>query len=135
MKMKNLNDEKVLVKSCLKGDIKAQQFFYERFASKMMGLCLRFTKSWEEAEDLLQEGFLKVYGDLSRYRGEGSLEGWVRKVILNVALQKVRKKQKMMQVDADLEFVTPPDNSHKQILQQFEIQSSYLYCLLILDYA
>lgn len=121
--MKNLNDEKELVKACLKGEIKAQKCFYDRFASKMMGVVWRYAKSKEEAEDLLQEGFFKVFCDLPQFRGEGSLEGWVRQVIVNTALQHVRKKKLVFQPDWDFEKSNLSDRSHEQILQQFEIES------------
>lgn len=120
--MKNLIDEKALVKACLEGEIKAQRCFYECFASKMMGVCWRFAKSREEAEDLLQEGFFKVFCDLSQFRGEGSLEGWVRQVIVNVALQHVRKRKIIFQTNLEIEELSLEDRSHEQMFQQFEIQ-------------
>lgn len=119
--MKNPNDEKAMLKACLKGDLKAQRCFYNRFANKMMGVCWRFAKSREEAEDLLQEGFFKVFCDLPRYRGEGSLEGWVRQVIVNVALQHVRKRKLLFQSVSENDLGNLQDKSHEQLFQQFEV--------------
>lgn len=65
----------------------------------MFRLCLRYAKDWPEAEDLLQDGFIKVFSDLPQFRFEGPLGGWVRKVILNVALQHVRRQQKLFVVE------------------------------------
>jgi RNA polymerase sigma-70 factor, ECF subfamily len=81
-----------ILQACKKGDRLAQKQFYEHFKDKMFALCLRYTNSREDAEDVLQEGFVKVFRDLHQYKGAGSLEGWVRKVILNVALLALRRK-------------------------------------------
>jgi RNA polymerase sigma-70 factor (ECF subfamily) len=80
-----------------RGNRIAQQQLYEHFKGKMFGMCLRYANNREDAEDILQEGFIKVFRDLSLYRGEGSLEGWVRKVILNVALQYIRRQKGVLQ--------------------------------------
>ncbi len=71
----------------------AQKALYLRYKNKMFVLCLRYANSREDAEDILQEGFVKVFRDLHQYKGAGSLEGWIRKVILNVALQYIRKQK------------------------------------------
>lgn len=75
-----------ILDGCKRGDRLAQKHFYEIFKGKMFVVCLRYANSREDAEDILQEGFIKVFRDLPQYRGEGSLEGWVRKVIVNTAL-------------------------------------------------
>jgi len=69
-----------------------QYELYQRFASKMYGICLRYAGNAEEAEDILQEGFIKVFNKMSSYRGEGSFEGWVRRVFVNTAIEHFRKK-------------------------------------------
>ncbi len=68
-------------------------------APKMFGVCLRYSKDVTEAEDNLQEGFVKVFTYLKNFRHEGSLEGWVRKIMVNVSLEKFRKQQIMYPVD------------------------------------
>jgi RNA polymerase sigma factor (sigma-70 family) len=65
---------------------------YERFAPKMYGVCLRYAGKAEEAEDILQEGFIKVFNKMSSYRGEGSFEGWIRRIFVNTAIEHFRKK-------------------------------------------
>jgi RNA polymerase sigma factor (sigma-70 family) len=87
-----VSDEKALAAACCAGERRAQRCLYERFKDPMYGLCLRFADRPEDAEDLLQEGFVRVFRDLKSYRGEGSLEGWVRKVMLNTALQYIRRR-------------------------------------------
>lgn len=69
-----------------------QQALYNRFASKMFGVCLRYAGNTEEAEDILQEGFLKVFRKIGSFRSEGSFEGWVRRIFVNTAIEHYRKK-------------------------------------------
>ena len=91
-----------ILEDCKRGERLAQQQFYERCKGKMFVMCLRYANNREDAEDILQEGFIRVFRDLPQYRGEGNLEGWVRKVILNTALQYIRRQKgalKMMELD------------------------------------
>ncbi|MCU0347826.1 MAG: RNA polymerase sigma factor [Saprospiraceae bacterium] len=78
---------------CRNGERMAQQQLYEHFKGKMFAVCLRYANSRHDAEDVLQEGFVKVFRDLHQFRGEGSFEGWMRRVIVNVALQHLRKQK------------------------------------------
>jgi len=80
--------------ACLKGDRLAQKQFFDRFKGKMFALCLRYANSREDAEDILQEGFVKVFRDLRQYTGAGNFEGWVRKVFVNTALQHLQRQKK-----------------------------------------
>jgi RNA polymerase sigma factor (sigma-70 family) len=82
------------LQACLRGDRKEQKVFFERFKGKMFALCLRYANSREDAEDVLQEGFVKVFRDLHQYSGVGNLEGWVRKIFVNTALQHLQKQRK-----------------------------------------
>jgi RNA polymerase sigma-70 factor (ECF subfamily) len=84
-------DEKQLLTECLKGNIKAQKRLYEMFAPKMYGVCLRYAKDQDTAQDYLQEGFIRVFAHLDKFRHEGSLEGWIRRIVVNTALEKLRK--------------------------------------------
>ncbi|MFL5742959.1 MAG: RNA polymerase sigma factor [Flavisolibacter sp.] len=81
-----------LIEGCLRGDRKMQQELYQRYAPKMYGVCLRYAGSVEEAEDILQEGFIKIFNKLGSYRGEGSFEGWIRRIFVNTAIEHYRKK-------------------------------------------
>ncbi|MEZ4932059.1 MAG: RNA polymerase sigma factor [Saprospiraceae bacterium] len=93
-----------ILDQCIRGDRMAQKALYQQYKNKMFVLCLRYANSREDAEDILQEGFVKVFRDLHQYTGAGNLEGWIRKVILNVALQYIRKqKQLKMQLTSDFE--------------------------------
>lgn len=82
------------LQACLRGDRREQKVFFEHFKGKMFALCLRYANSREDAEDMLQEGFVKVFRDLHQYSGFGNLEGWVRKIFVNTALQQLQKQRK-----------------------------------------
>jgi RNA polymerase sigma-70 factor (ECF subfamily) len=87
-----MTDEQ-LVQKCNLQDPAAQRELYEKFSRKMFGVCLRYGNSKESAEDLLQEGFVKVFTKLSSFKNEGSLEGWIRRVIVNTALDHLRQQK------------------------------------------
>lgn len=87
-------DDSSLVKKCIAGDARAQRELFEKFAPKMLGVCLRYMKDIQQAEDVLQDGFVKVFTKLSNYSGNGSLEGWIRRIIVNTALDEIRKNVK-----------------------------------------
>jgi RNA polymerase sigma factor (sigma-70 family) len=93
-----------ILRACQRGDRTAQRMLFEQYKNKMFGVCLRYADSREDAEDILQEGFVKVFRDLHQFRNVGSLEGWVRKVMVNTALQYVRKQRKL-QPFADFDAV------------------------------
>ena len=76
----------------MKGDRKMQRELYQRFAPKMYGVCLRYAGNAEEAEDILQEGFIKVFNKIGSFRNEGSFEGWIRRIFVNTAIEHFRKK-------------------------------------------
>ena len=91
-----------ILEGCKKGDRKSQQQLYQRYYGKMMGACLRYAKNEDDAKDVLQEGFIKVFDKISGYSGTGSLEGWIRRIIVNTAIDAYRKsKRTMMIVDTD----------------------------------
>jgi len=87
-----------LLKKCKAGERKGQELLYKQFASKMMGVCLRYAIDRMEAEDMLQNGFIRVFQKISDYRGEGSFEGWVRRIMVHSSIEYYRKHHKMMQV-------------------------------------
>ena len=86
-----MSDEE-LVEGCLKNDKASQEQLYKKFASKMFGLCIRYTNTREEAEDVLQEGFIKVFDKIDRFKHEGSFEGWIRRIMINTALKSKDKR-------------------------------------------
>lgn len=84
--------ERVLIENCIKGDRKSQKVLYDMFSPKMYSICLRYSKNQMDAEDILQEGFVKLFNNLNGFRGEGSFDGWVRKIFVNTAIEHFRRK-------------------------------------------
>jgi RNA polymerase sigma-70 factor (ECF subfamily) len=103
-----MTDEQI-VNGCIKKNAIAQEYLYNKFARKMMGVCLRYCDSEQEAEDVLQNGFITVFDKLETFNGTGSFEGWIRKIMVNTALTNIRKKKKFKQNIAldDVEFMLP----------------------------
>ena len=93
-----LEQTKCMIQDCIAGDRHAQNRLYELFAPKMFAVCMRYSKSREEAEDILQEGFIQVFKSLESFKFAGSLEGWVRKIMVYAALANFRNKSKMYAV-------------------------------------
>ena len=85
-----MNDNE-LIKLCLSNDIKAQNALYKKYAPKMFGVCLRYAADSELAKDYLQEGFITVFTNLHTFMGNGSFEGWLRRIFVNTSLQNIRK--------------------------------------------
>lgn len=81
-----------MIKNCASGKAKAQRLLYEMFAPKMFVVCMRYSKDQTEAEDNLQEGFIKVFDKIGTFKHEGSFEGWMRRIMVNVSLEKFRKQ-------------------------------------------
>lgn len=86
--------DKTFINRLKSGDEKAQKAFYQKFAPKMYGICLRFAKSNAEADDILQEGFIRIFNHIKDFRGEGSIEGWVRRTIVNTSINFYKKRIK-----------------------------------------
>ncbi len=87
-----------LLEGCKAGDRKMQELLYKQTASKMMVVCMRYAKDRMEAEDVLQMGYVKVFRKIKEYRGDGSFEGWIRRVMVNTAIESYRKNQRGLQV-------------------------------------
>jgi len=78
--------EKEIIDGCIKNDRKMQKELYKKFASRMFSICLRYAKSREEAQDILQEGFMKVYTKINQFSGEHSFEGWLKRIFANTSI-------------------------------------------------
>jgi len=86
--------EKELVELCSKRDTKAQHLLYDLYHERLLGICMRYGKSTDEAEDILQMGMLKIFKNIGSFSGKGSLEGWMKRVMVNVAIDNFRKNSK-----------------------------------------
>jgi RNA polymerase sigma factor (sigma-70 family) len=106
-----------IINSCLKGDRQAQNNLYNRFVKKMFAVCMRYSKNREEAEEILQEGFMRVFDNLSQFRFSGSFEGWIRKIMVNCCLQKYRAKTHIRPV-VNLEDISVADVGYEDVISR-----------------
>ncbi|MDB5272212.1 MAG: Sigma-70 region 2 [Chitinophagaceae bacterium] len=88
--------EEEIIKGCKKFEASSQQVLYNLYRQKMYGVCLRYITDKDEAKDILQDGFIKIFTQFKQYKGEGSLEGWLRRVMVNTALMHLRKKKRLL---------------------------------------
>jgi RNA polymerase sigma factor (sigma-70 family) len=88
-----------LWKGCLQNNRKEQEAFYKMLAPKMLALCMRYAKDKDTAQDILQDGFVKIFKNARNYRGEGSLEGWVRSIMVHSAISYYRKAKRTVLVE------------------------------------
>jgi RNA polymerase sigma-70 factor (ECF subfamily) len=106
-------DDRQLVKDCIRGKPAAQRQLYDLFAGPMLGICYRYTKSMADAEDVLQEGFIKVFKNIHQYKFEGELGGWIRRIMVNTAINYLKKNSRyqteLLFTDEQLHAVTNDD--------------------------
>ncbi|WP_298361525.1 RNA polymerase sigma factor [Runella sp.] len=93
-------NEGQIVIALQKGDPKAQRYFYDKYATRMLAVCVRYLTDQMEAEDVMIEGFMKVFERIDQFKGEGSFEGWVRRLITNEALMRLRSRR---HIEVDIE--------------------------------
>jgi RNA polymerase sigma-70 factor (ECF subfamily) len=101
-----LNNYSDIIKACLKANRAAQKEFYHLFSDKMFGVCLRYANDADEAKDILQDGFIKVFSNLNKFNNKGSLEGWIRRIIVNTALERFRDKNYLFAVNMEMGYET-----------------------------
>jgi RNA polymerase sigma factor (sigma-70 family) len=104
-----LSDIRKIIKGCLDGNRRDQELLYRRHAAKLYAVSLQYTGSDEEAKDILQEGFIKIFENLNRYKHEGSFEGWMRKIVVNTALEKYRSRYQLYRID-DIDTISEPES-------------------------
>ena len=78
--------EELMLHGCLNNTASAQEALYARFSPRMLGVCYRFSRNREDAEDMLQEGFIKVFTQISQFRNQGALEGWIRRIMVHTCI-------------------------------------------------
>ncbi|HVF97536.1 MAG TPA: sigma-70 family RNA polymerase sigma factor [Flavisolibacter sp.] len=109
-------DDHRLVKECIKGKAAAQRMLYDRFASPMLAVCYRYTKSVADAEDVLQEGFVKAFKNLQQYKAEGELGAWIRRIMVTTAINYLKKNSRYNQ-----ELVFGDEHLHAVSLYQPQV--------------
>jgi RNA polymerase sigma factor (sigma-70 family) len=113
-----------IIKSCLAGNRRDQELLYRRFAGKLYAVCLQYAGSDDEARDILQEGFIKIFANLGQYKNEGSFEGWMRRIIVNTALEKFRNRHNLYRIDdidSIIEFESEPEKEDYADLQACDL--------------
>jgi len=108
MSKKHNSDYSLLIVNCLKGNRNAQHKLFKQFYGMLFKLCMRYAHSYEEAQDMLNEGFIKIFANLDKYENSGSFEGWLSKVMVNAAIDYQRKymvKQEMVALNYDEEMI------------------------------
>jgi RNA polymerase sigma-70 factor (ECF subfamily) len=113
-------EEKELIANCKKGELKAQRLLYERFSSAMYVICLRFTKDEDEAKDVLQESFIKVFKNIERFREESSLYYWIKRIVINTAINHQRSQLFLHTDITDLSLEHP--NGVEEAIYQYDYQ-------------
>jgi RNA polymerase sigma factor (sigma-70 family) len=86
--------EELMLQGCLQNVATAQEALYNRFSPRMLGVCYRFARNREDAEDMLQEGFIKVFTQIHQFRNQGALEGWIRRIIVHTCINILKKNKK-----------------------------------------
>ncbi len=124
--MQQLTDQE-LVQGVLNGNPAHQQALYQKFSVPMFRVVLRFARDRAEAEDMLQDGFIRVFRDMAQFRGEGALGGWIRRIMVNTALSHLRKKR-------DIFRETPDYAPFENLLRTEEDFASQLDAETLLQY-
>jgi len=119
-----LSEIKNIIDGCLKGNRRDQELLYRRHAAKLYAVCLQYSGNDEEARDILQEGFIKIFENLGSFKYEGSFEGWIRRIIVNTALEKYRSRHNLYRVD-DIDDIperdADPDNEDYSGLEAVDL--------------
>ena len=132
---------KKLIEKCAKNDRKAQSEVYQLFSGKLFGLCLKYSKNYAEAQDNLQDGFITIFDKIGQYTHKGSFEGWMKRIVINTALQKYRTKSMLSLVTEEIpeEIVVEIDEETVSleyllsIIQQLPDRYRMVFNLYVLD--
>lgn len=103
--------EEQLIKGCVKNNVACQRMLFEQYAGKMMTICLRYACDKPEAEDMLQEAFIKIFSHIHQYKFEGSFEGWMKRIVVNCALKAIQKKKTRFVEISNHDAATPHTDS------------------------
>lgn len=111
--------EKRLVKQCLRGNHEAQKELYDRYAGEMLASCRRYTQNLEDAEEVLSNGFIKVFSRLDQYRGEGALGAWIRRIMVREALNFIRYQKNLF---VEVEEERSAEFGHSQVKEHYDAE-------------
>jgi len=143
MRYTSQSTDQELIQGCRNADRMAQKCLYERYAGKMFGIAMRYTKHQEEALEILNSAFLKVFTSLQKYEDQNNLGGWIAKIVFNTAIDFVRQHVKYKQVmDFETKHEAPLHNEGLQqlqaedlynLIQQLPAASRTVFCLYVIE--
>ncbi len=130
-----------LINKCKQQDIKAQSEVYQLFAGKLFALCLKYSKNYQEAQDNLQDGFITIFKKMDQYQFKGSFEGWLKRIVVNTALQKYREKNVLNlisdeipdEVEVDIDESTVSLDYLLGIIQELPNRYRLVFNMYVLD--
>jgi len=108
-------DLQKIIDGCIKGNSRSQEDLFRIYSDEMFAVCLYYSHNTAEAEDTLQEGFLKVFNNIGAFKAKGSIKGWIRRILINTALEKFRKK-KLMYVLNEEDYSQVEDIGHEDVI-------------------
>mgnify|MGYP000340399300 CR=1 FL=1 len=103
----NTYSEEEILKGCQQGERLYQEMLYRQFATKMYGICMSYAGERPLAQDMLQDAFVKVFRNILNYRGDGSLEGWIRRIVVNTAIDHIRQRKNIVKLDKERTVLQP----------------------------
>jgi len=120
--------DKNIIQGCKKGKPTAQRQLYEKYKAMLFGVCLRYARNRAEAEDFLQEGFIRIYRDLYQYQPQKALGAWLRKVMVNSCLRQIQKNKNIFQeidwnqitLSYEIEFVEEDNGREEQMIKMIQ---------------
>jgi RNA polymerase sigma-70 factor (ECF subfamily) len=115
-----------LIQGCIKQQPQAQRELYERFAPNLLGVCFRYARDEARAEDMLQEAFIKIFQKITYYSDKGSLEGWLRRIVVNTAIDHIRREKHYSQQLQINEAIT--EEIREDVLDRLELE--FLYSII-----
>lgn len=137
------SSETDLVKGCVKGKNLAQKYLYQRFHGKMLNVCMRYAGDREEAVEMLNAGFLKVFTSIGKFEHKGSLEGWIRRIMMNTAIDHIRKYQTYNKTMVNNSYAEASVDNEAidhllgediyKVIQKLPPTSRTVFCLYLID--
>lgn len=131
-----------LILKCKKQNAKAQEELYKKYSNILFSICLKYSRSYPEAEDNLQDSFLAIFKNIEQFKGKGSFEGWIKRITVNTVLQKYRKKrvfnlsneeQIVEEIDIEIEDSTIPLNYLLNLIQELPDRYRLVFTMYVLD--
>lgn len=119
-------NELQIIAGCKEQKREAQRMLYERYARKMYSICLRYSSDSDAAQDLLQDGFMKVFAHIGSFQEKGSFEGWLKRIFINLALENLRKKKSIFHSSEEIDNLPDVVDESTEDDQMYKISESEL---------